>query len=130
MVFAGSVVRSDYDWKGLVRSGRIARVMNYVASRDWVVAIFPRGLEPLRMFDLGGAGWSGFLDGSAPPSDVTQLRYVKGSHGAGKLFGCGRCSVVRWQPCAPGPPVFDHPAVPPRTGTFAARPEARVEGRR
>lgn len=83
VVFAGSVVRSDYDWASLLRWGRVERVMNYVAERDWVVAIFPRGLEPLRRFDLGGAGWSGFLDGSAPTPGVTQLRYIKGAHSAG-----------------------------------------------
>lgn len=83
VVFAGSVVRSDYDWRTLIQSKRIERVMNYVASGDWVVAIFPRGLEPLRRFDLGGAGWAGFQSGTAPAEAVTGLRFVRGSHGAG-----------------------------------------------
>lgn len=92
VVFAGSVVRSDYDWVGLTtrsvgdkptRRGEVRRVMNYVASGDFVVAIFPKGLERLRYFDLGGAGHSGFKQSESHPDLVGDVRYIAGSHGAG-----------------------------------------------
>ena len=51
--FAGSVVRTSYDWKTLVDAGRVGRVLNIVASRDWVVALLPKSLERFRSFDLG-----------------------------------------------------------------------------
>lgn len=77
IVFAGSVVRCDYDWSTLIDQGRVDKVLNYVATRDWVVAIFPKGLQALRYFDLGSAGHDGFAD-----LNVYQVRHIEGSHGA------------------------------------------------
>jgi pimeloyl-ACP methyl ester carboxylesterase len=88
VVFAGSVVRSGYDWEKLlpqydvenvlVTPGRVTAVMNYVATADWVVALFPKGLQTLHIPDLGSAGHDGFtrLD------DHQEIRYVKGGHSA------------------------------------------------
>lgn len=89
IVFAGSVVRCDYDWSALMRSRatggagpRVEKVLNYVASGDAVVALFPHGLEPVRLFDVGGAGHIGFRE--MPGEDrLYQLRFVRGSHAAG-----------------------------------------------
>lgn len=102
VVFAGSVVRPDYDWRGLITgAGRqVEAVLNYVATRDWVVAIFPNGVSPFRRFDLGGAGHHGFDHLRDPSPAFTsygarisrvkigtctshQVDYVVGGHGAG-----------------------------------------------
>jgi pimeloyl-ACP methyl ester carboxylesterase len=86
IALAGSVVRSGYDWLGLINAGpirsRVERVLNYVATNDRVVAIFPNGLEPIRAFDLGGAGHNGFTQGN-DKGPVHQVEFIKGSHGAG-----------------------------------------------
>ncbi|TBD04589.1 hypothetical protein ELH21_09375 [Rhizobium leguminosarum] len=74
-IFAGSVVRSDFEWHHFM-GGRIKAVVNYVATRDWVVAIFPNGLQAMGQ-DLGGAGHNGFEDKQA-----VNVRYIDGSHGA------------------------------------------------
>ena len=81
VVFAGSVVRTDYDWDEKIRTGRVQAVLNYVASADWVVAFFPKALQILGLQDLGSAGHDGF---AVPPDDLTvqQVRFVKGGHGA------------------------------------------------
>ncbi len=52
---------ASYDWAALLSADRVRKVLNMVATRDWVVALFPMGLEPFRrFFDLGGAGFAGF----------------------------------------------------------------------
>jgi pimeloyl-ACP methyl ester carboxylesterase len=80
VVFAGSVVRTGYDWSTLLTQGRVMGVLNYVATADWVVALFPKGLQTLHLQDLGSAGHDGFRPTSLP--DKQQIRYVKGGHGA------------------------------------------------
>jgi alpha-beta hydrolase superfamily lysophospholipase len=80
LVLAGSVVRCGYNWNALAQAGRVSRVLNYVATYDWVVAIFPKALQPFSFFfDLGSAGHDGF-DRSC--SAVTQFKYVVGAHSA------------------------------------------------
>lgn len=82
ILFAGSVVRRDYDWANFLAAGRVNKVVNMVATRDCVVALFPEGLEPLRrFFDLGGAGFAGFDQAGRVP-EVHELRYVIGGHSA------------------------------------------------
>lgn len=81
LVFTGSVVSSKFDWEQIGR--RVRYVLNYAASADWVVGIFPRiaDLLPLRLVlgpSLGGAGVEGFPDSR----QVQTLRYRKGQHGA------------------------------------------------
>jgi pimeloyl-ACP methyl ester carboxylesterase len=99
IVLAGSVIRTDYDWRSVIVGGNQAEaVLNYVASGDWVVAVFPHGLSPFPGLDLGGAGHFGF-DQLAGPGVGTQaprissvdiggatsyqVYYVGGGHGAG-----------------------------------------------
>jgi hypothetical protein len=84
VVFAGSVVRSNFDWSGYIARKQVGRVLNYVATADWVVAIFPRFLQLLRIQDLGGAGYDGFARkvGGGTPSVVTDIAFVPGRHGA------------------------------------------------
>jgi pimeloyl-ACP methyl ester carboxylesterase len=77
VVFAGSVVRTDYEWSKIARV-RLGKIINFVATADWVVALFPKGLEPLRAFDLGSAGHDGFRD-----SPTANVRFVAGQHDAG-----------------------------------------------
>ena len=78
IVFAGSVVRCDYDWQSLIQSGRVGQVLNYVSSADWVVAVFGSGLQKMTAFDIGSAGHDGFQNAL-----VTQARFIEGGHGAG-----------------------------------------------
>ncbi len=80
VVFAGSVVRTRYPWNEALRKGQVERVLNYVATADWVVAIFPKAIEILHLQDLGSAGHDGFSDGAG--SVLQQIRYVRGFHGA------------------------------------------------
>lgn len=93
IVFGGSVVRSNFDWRSHVRAGRLRSILNYVATGDWVVAIIPSGLG---LLDLGGGGHSGFRQLGAPgrgdraavaatplgTEPSYQLNYIKGSHSA------------------------------------------------
>ncbi|MBO2008508.1 hypothetical protein [Hymenobacter negativus] len=85
VVFAGSVVRTDYAWEPLLRQGRVKAVLNYVATADWVVAFCPKTLEMLHWQDLGSAGHDGFKDGYAQhngPALIQQAKYVEGRHDA------------------------------------------------
>ncbi|MGZ0079492.1 hypothetical protein [Methylomonas sp. YC3] len=77
VVLAGSVVRTDYAWEALLKQGRVGKVLNYVASGDWVVAWFPNAMQMLNWQDLGGAGHRGFES-----DQVNQIRYAKGAHSA------------------------------------------------
>jgi hypothetical protein len=83
VVFAGSVVSSGFDWRKQINAKRVSKVVNYVATADWVVAIFSRFLGRL-VHDLGGAGFDGFrrstsgVDGAV---DVNDVKYLRGGHG-------------------------------------------------
>jgi pimeloyl-ACP methyl ester carboxylesterase len=79
IALAGSVVRTDYHWHEL--GARVQQVVNYVATGDWVVAIFPKGMQPIRLLDLGSAGHDGFRE--AGRGLVHQVDFIAGSHGAG-----------------------------------------------
>ncbi len=82
VVFAGSVVRKDYDWSSMLETGRVRGVLNYVATADWVVACFPKLMQDLRLQDIGSAGHDGFLQSlQTSPSGLQQV-YVAGDHGA------------------------------------------------
>ena len=104
IVFAGSVVRCDYDWAEIAKAGpgeicrasRVEKVLNYVATSDWVVAMFPKAMQPFRKIDLGGAGHDGFkqafplrqarslteAEEALRDKHVIQLAYVEGRHDA------------------------------------------------
>jgi pimeloyl-ACP methyl ester carboxylesterase len=75
VAFAGSVVRADFPWQDFIPD-RARRVLNYVATADWVVALFPRFLARLGA-DVGGAGWDGFARLPLPTSST-----VDGTHSA------------------------------------------------
>ncbi|MGO1001976.1 hypothetical protein [Lysobacter sp. CA196] len=83
VVFAGSVVRRNYDWRRFLGGARprIGGVLNFVATGDWVVAFFPKFFQFFGLQDLGSAGHDGFLL-SQPDAGVSQVTYVKGGHGA------------------------------------------------
>ena len=80
VVLAGSVIRSDYPWRDKIDSQderkMVGRVLNFVASGDWVVAFFPKAIELLRLQDLGSGGHDGFDE------LARNLRYVEGAHSA------------------------------------------------
>jgi pimeloyl-ACP methyl ester carboxylesterase len=91
VVFAGSVVRSDYKWLARVNQNQVKKVLNFVATADWVVAFFPKLFQILRIQDLGSAGHDGFrfkevrLGGyieSDPLHIIEQVEYIHGDHGA------------------------------------------------
>ena len=79
VVFAGSVVRSNYQWSKRKAAGQVQRVLNYVATADWVVAIAPSAVRHIPKFDLGGAGVTGFKQHD---KDIKNLFYVRGQHSA------------------------------------------------
>ena len=89
VVFAGSVARRDYDWSRWLAKGskQVHRVLNYVATGDWVVATIPAGMQAwgLRIGrryiwkpKIGDAGHHGFPD----TDGLEQVRYVPGGHSA------------------------------------------------
>ena len=84
VVFAGSVVRTRFDWARFMPphpNPQVKSVLNFVATGDWVVAIFPKTIQTLRLQDLGSAGHDGFAALSAGPL-VHEIKHVDGAHGA------------------------------------------------
>lgn len=86
IAFAGSVVNRGYDWAKLLELNRVSRVLNFSASADWVVGIFPKlaQIKPIGLImgqELGSAGCDPFND-SDKDSRVINNEYIKGSHGA------------------------------------------------
>ena len=73
--FAGSVLRTDYDWPAMVDAGRVERFHNARGATDWVVALLPKSLDYCS--DLGGAGFDGFGP-PTPASDTTAITQSKG----------------------------------------------------
>jgi hypothetical protein len=62
------------------RQPQVLRVLNYVATRDMVVALVPGGMQWMRFPDLGGAGHHGFTPDPQP--NVENIFYVPGTHSA------------------------------------------------
>jgi alpha-beta hydrolase superfamily lysophospholipase len=97
VAFAGSVVPSMYPWPERFARQQVTAVRNYVASDDWVVALFPtffeqRGIRRLGN-NIGSAGFNGFRTGNkltgdraTPPfagdARVQNVGYLSGQHGA------------------------------------------------
>ena len=132
VVFAGSVVSDGYDWQRFLpggdgAQGRIEAFVNYVATGDWVVAIFPNGLRRLRLqTDLGGAGHNGFDDGvdrmgpaigSSPTAPVLDIKYMPGGHSAA-------LTVENWSDIARF--VIDERPTPPIAAQAVQEPSPRV----
>jgi hypothetical protein len=81
VVFAGSVVKKDYEWDKFIPK-RIKNVQNFVASEDWVVAIFPNAFQKLNWQDLGSAGYDGFNLTKNIKSLYQPKQFVSGGHSA------------------------------------------------
>jgi hypothetical protein len=91
VVLAGSVIRRDFDWAKHLNPQpnsnnipHVQEVLNYVATKDWVVAIFSKAFQPLRFFfDLGSAGHDGFdqYKKKAHPR-LHEAHFVEGRHSA------------------------------------------------
>ena len=84
VVFAGSVVPRWFPWDTMLREKRIEGIQNYVATKDWVVAIFPAVFELFRKADLGSAGHNGFTDSEGQRHAVT---FIDGAHSAALVQG-------------------------------------------
>lgn len=88
VVFAGSVLQKAYDWPLVFARKQVERVRNYVASDDWVVALFTTLFEqiPLCWFgnDIGSAGFNGFrrVTGSSTTLAVENVEFIRGQHSA------------------------------------------------
>jgi hypothetical protein len=98
IVFAGSVVPSNYKWEERIKSNQVKKILNFVATNDIVVGIFPNLFEMFPFFkqDLGGAGHKGFKfeneDNRNSTRDfyydtnkqetIHQIEYIVGGHGA------------------------------------------------
>lgn len=89
VVTAGSVLPSSYEWPITTHGAGVGCVANYVATADWVVAIFPYGISVYELVgELGAAGHKGFggradVGGVSPGSlGVWNVRWVQGSHAA------------------------------------------------
>lgn len=78
-VLVGSVIKRHFLWDKVVKQRRLKAVRNYVATEDFVVAIFPSFFELLGLSDLGSAGHNGFTDHEGKRHEVA---YVKGGHSA------------------------------------------------
>jgi pimeloyl-ACP methyl ester carboxylesterase len=78
VVFAGSVVRTDYNWAERIEKRQVKAVLNYVATKDSVVAIFPKAFQILGLQDLGSAGHDGFNRSNS----VSNVEFIEGNHGA------------------------------------------------
>lgn len=103
VVFAGSVVDSQYDWRKIIEDRKqVKEVLNFVATADWVVAVLPNfwdlRIGPWKVFgwnNIGGAGHKGFDFHNLIPGHldayqyllydhahgVHQLKFIKGDHG-------------------------------------------------
>lgn len=79
VVFTGSVVRKNYDWSVGMRNKQMPKILNIVATTDWVVALFPQLFELVPIQDLGSAGHNGFMKLDARHN----FEYARGGHGAG-----------------------------------------------
>jgi hypothetical protein len=82
VVLAGSVLRTTEDWLPLLNSGQIQQLLNFRASNDLVVAVFPYTMQRFGVQDLGGAGHLGFeRQDSRVINAPSGGRLVAGGHG-------------------------------------------------
>lgn len=79
VVFAGSVVHKQFKWKKMIDEKRVGNIFNLIASSDWVVAMFPKAFQSLKLQDIGSGGFDGFTENFEAHY---QLKFVKGGHGA------------------------------------------------
>lgn len=84
-MFAGSVVRQDYDWCRFLaapegRPPEVGQVCNFVATADGIGTVFPKAFQRLGILELGSAGHDGFNAPATLP--LANRRFVAGGHGA------------------------------------------------
>jgi pimeloyl-ACP methyl ester carboxylesterase len=86
VVFAGSVVSRFYDWQRYIKpeSRRLNAILNFVATRDWVVAFFPKVFQFFGSKDLGSLGHDGF-DVKLIGPNMYQVEHIEGGHGVAIL---------------------------------------------
>jgi hypothetical protein len=75
-------VQRNYPWLSLIESGRVKKLHNVRAAKDWVVALLPKSVEGSTFFDLGGAGFDGFEDAGKHPSITQAEKFANGQHSA------------------------------------------------
>lgn len=83
VVFAGSVVSRYFEWKDLLSGDkpRVKAILNFVGTRDWVVAFFPKLFQGQNRKDLGSLGHDGFALKHLG-QNMYQAKHVEGGHGA------------------------------------------------
>jgi hypothetical protein len=82
IAFAGSVVNKNYKWSRFIPT-QVGAVANYIATTDWVVALFPKAFQTLHLQDLGSAGHDGFLDPLVLQlSEANKPQFIVGKHDA------------------------------------------------
>lgn len=92
-VLAGSVIRRSFDWVSHLPPQvpqadqpipQICEILNYVATRDWVVGILSKAFQIAGpVFDLGSAGFDGFDQcRNKLHNNLHESRFVKGAHSA------------------------------------------------
>lgn len=107
VVFAGSVVRRDFNWTRLLGT-QVQNVRNYISVDDAVVALFPRFFEPPATDwmgnDVGSAGFNGFTD--CDPTRCAQP-IIQGGHSAFLKVVPEIAQYFITQPATPGtaPPI-------------------------
>jgi hypothetical protein len=75
--FAGSVVRTDFDWPAYVNEKRVQKIHIARGATDWVVALLPKSLDYFT--DLGGVGFEGTERGGGTGYSIGGYGY--GGHG-------------------------------------------------
>ena len=81
VIFAGSVVKRQYDWAKIAQRQQVERVTNFTASSDLVVGLIPKVFQILPIQDLGSAGHDGFHPTAESRGFLRQRRYY-GGHSA------------------------------------------------
>jgi alpha-beta hydrolase superfamily lysophospholipase len=111
--FAGSVVRTDYPWPGMVKRERVERFHNARGATDWVVALLPKSVDYCS--DLGGAGFDGF----GPPTSVSDSPALTQSTGFALGGHGGAITEPHWPGIAKYILTGEKPPEPPEL--FVAR---------
>jgi len=115
--FAGSVVRTDFDWPTFIARGQVERVHNARGATDWVVALLPKSIDYCS--DLGGAGFDGF----GPPNPAGDTPAITQSTGYANNQHSGAILEGHWKEIAKFIVAGAKPfATDEATATFAGKP--------
>lgn len=80
VLLVGSVLPTDYDWRGRRAARQVQMLRNDRAASDVPVGVLCGGLRALGMRDIGTAGVDGFYAWDDPAK--TEVFYYKGGHSA------------------------------------------------